>query len=237
MIGDSLTAGVGSLVFGGYPGRVAISLVQNEIENCANFSMVGEQTEDAESLFGWDNGYAGEQIQAFYPASWDPSGTGIHDVGPTIDPVDPALVPEFGTVFLGRNNITDAITAAAAPGILAILLGYMTSLRPDMRIAVFQMTPMVPNGDNANQDIFNANLATAVASVGNPNIHILNTNSGIPWVRVIGPSGDFVDNGHFNDNGYDKLAAFLHTPPGWVRTPGFEYNRLPLIAGYDLGAV
>ncbi len=229
-VGDSITTGVGDGPgTGGYPGRVSNSLVSDSLVNFCNFELVGSNTDSSSVPYAWNFAFAGETIQRFYPSTWDPSGTadlaGGHDVAPQLAPLDVTVTPAVVTVMLGRNNITSAAAVPIALANLQHLLEYIFNVAPSTRIGVCQVIPHVSDVENEWTDTFNDGLPAIVAVLQGlgATIRIVNTNTGIAWVRSSGPGGDFFDNGHPNTSGYDKLATL------------FE-DELPPFFGYDLAA-
>lgn len=229
-VGDSITDGVGDDVgLGGYPGRVSTYLVSDTLPNFCNFGLIGSNTVGAGTPYAWNFAFSGQTIQKFYPSTWDPSGeadlAGGHDVAPQLAPTDTTRTPTVVTEMLGRNNILSAAAVPIALGYLTLLLKYMLSVAPNVRIGVCQVIPHVADQENGWTTTFNDGLPGVIADVlaAYPlaKIRIINTNTGIVWIRATGPAGDFFDDGHPNANGYTKISALLN-------------DELPTLFGYDL---
>lgn len=162
--------------------------------------------------------FSGEVIEAFYPASWDPTGTGGHNIANLIHLVTgTARRVKFLVVMLGTNNASSAASAAGAQERYLALLNYIYYLRPDLRLGLVLIPPKVSDTTNGYTITVRAGQQAAIAAflVAHPDMVgkvVVRDASTIGLVRSTGVGGDFANDGHPNDAGHAKLGNLLMWP-------------------------
>ncbi len=136
----------------------------------------------------------------------------------SIGGTDPSTVDIF-MLSIGINDIKDNEDRLGAPDRLAAVVAAIVAANPTAKLFVSTLNPVestfsTSNGGDATQingaiDSFNAEIASDIAALANPNVMLLDPNAFLDsFIATNGESATFTDGLHFTEDAYAALGDF-----------------------------